>query len=1812
MSIAALLRSIQRRAKGGRSQVGDGIGLASDYQASVHLRNDTPESRAARLKKGSRVLVYRDEMSLLVGGIRNKPHLDGRASAGGKAAGGLRLKRQGGTRLQGKRVAADDGNEFGRLTKRIEPTPLAVMDFVGVLSSERQDRDKDVLAVDGLDVDPKMPLLWQHLPEEPVGKLVEDLGVGSDGLYRCHCAVADTKLGNDAAILAEFGALRLSHGFTPLEYEPLDDEEDGGWLIHRAHVMEVSLVSIPSNIDAGLEQWSRHKLKHHATRSYYKGLWEVRRKSVKGGFERPTGTDIDCFAPDEDDTHDSAARAVRGEKLAARLSAPAPVNVTVNIGDDILGKKAKGKAKKEEAAEDDDDEEEEEEEEEPEGEKGDEEDEDDEDEPEDSDEEPDEEEAEKKAATLKELARKLNKLAKMRKMPEEGAQRIGIIASMVGDISAKMDDYVKQLSKANTAKDLAACFAKADETLGAVVEKLKAAQDEMQRVCRMKGLPDDAPAGLEEVGKALKELGDALDAMKTGGTDTQPSPMDGSSEVGMRGAKAPSRWIAEQDGGEWYVVDSLGREPDNGPMDRASAEAQAANWNEIEASQPEGYNDRPALPGRSAGGGWRKSRPAATKAFCRVVEQADGTFVVVANDTGEQLGGVYSTFDSAVKACDYTNDQAESGVAMDLDDDSTWDRSGRGFWRKSERPVVAQQAPPTWLVVGSDGLPLGTFDSESEANRQADRMNEVSLAWDPPVVYTAEPQPEQWMVFDPVANAGYRERYDSQAEAQAAADSINESYAADEAAHGGFGSYRNSPVTHKKGGGPYIVEQDPEGYFNLLDGDGEWVDNFETEEEAWAEADRRNEEDEAGGDKEGDPDSDDPDDDDAPKGEDDEEKDDGVADGDMVEKEGQEGPRMVEEEGTGRITVLNQFGEAAGTFEAAEAELAVKLLDRLIREWEPDGPAEPAPGTGEVEKAKADLSVEERDGMFWVYDRVEDAYAGPWETQQQAQDYIDQEGDDDWRLGHDPGRRKAADRWYPVRDQYGDWHVTDGQGDKPSQGPFTRTEAERVCAELNASDNYDPEYRRDAGPRRKGFTTYSCVCGDCFFEGTWDGPAPPEWCPQCESANLTCSEVGSTVAPDANAVPAMEGKQRCPFAFKGSWFGFVDETEETFTPHVEFDGYVYWAYTAPGRGTPFVSEADAQRFLATGEVPAAVDEASPFAGDANLGPDVGRCESCGTMFRFDANDWGISCPNCGAENWTEADAQGVYYVHRNVLPRRPMPEALHFDRRLPGVRGVLASLLKHAPRPWKTKGAWRVEREDTPAEVEWTVYLGADAYDTFDNEADAKARAAELAQEMAIVVEQIGDGIWTVYQGGDEYGEYETEEEANAAAAEIEVTIEKTQPGRWQIGHANGDVLHDEYYDPGDVAYDKEFYERDYAVTVDSEVVTEAASVWNVIGPDGGLWTSCDTEAEAQAEMAEQMAAEAEDDEKAYTARLDRWKAANAVLARIYERLPAGLTRTKEPSLDSQGYLMEGEFEDGEGYIRAEATGAYLMECRECEFYGWMPQKDGCCRCGSPNVAKVFRGSGRGDGSFTDWLGGLFSSHLPGMTRDKAARLARKFARRLKYCGPFAVVQMPDPSAPQGVAWHVIDAGGEVFDIFWRPDDANLAVEALNAIGYPCKGRKTLTDDGSLVPPVFGPVPADQDICPACGSQVSETENYCPACEEPLPWGRTTAEPHGEPPGRRMACGRPVRKGQIPGDYVDDDGYIRANDGDFLMECLDCDALVWVPTPFATPCEECGSTNLRRYEQQGVLGAMADGLAWMFGLREAEAAGKKNVDNAAR
>ncbi len=172
----------------------------------------------------------------------------------------------------------------------IEVPAKAAMVFVNVVTTPKKDRDGDSLKTGGAVVDKHMPLLWHHMLPMPIGKMLKVLNHDATEL-RVASAIIDSQLGVDAASLVEFGALRISHGFRPMEYKLMDEGREhngmGGYDITKFEIMEESLVSVPSNTDAVILAYSRGKLHDPTVKQWAKVFHDARPVVVPGATLTP-------------------------------------------------------------------------------------------------------------------------------------------------------------------------------------------------------------------------------------------------------------------------------------------------------------------------------------------------------------------------------------------------------------------------------------------------------------------------------------------------------------------------------------------------------------------------------------------------------------------------------------------------------------------------------------------------------------------------------------------------------------------------------------------------------------------------------------------------------------------------------------------------------------------------------------------------------------------------------------------------------------------------------------------------------------------------------------------------------------------------------------------------------------------------------------------------------------------------------------------------------------------------------------------------------------------------------------------------------------------------------------------------------------------------------------------------------------------------------------------------------------------------------------------------------------------------------------
>jgi hypothetical protein len=152
-------------------------------------------------------------------------------------------------------VISDTTEKATRLPSDIELPKNTLLVFKHTLTTSRKDRDGDILRTDGMEVDPNMLLLWQHVHTLPIGKMLKVHKQTKNRLDVFSCIVDMNELAHDAAVMIENKMGRFSHGFRALKYERIEEDDYiTGFDILKAEIMEESLVSVPSNIDAETQE----------------------------------------------------------------------------------------------------------------------------------------------------------------------------------------------------------------------------------------------------------------------------------------------------------------------------------------------------------------------------------------------------------------------------------------------------------------------------------------------------------------------------------------------------------------------------------------------------------------------------------------------------------------------------------------------------------------------------------------------------------------------------------------------------------------------------------------------------------------------------------------------------------------------------------------------------------------------------------------------------------------------------------------------------------------------------------------------------------------------------------------------------------------------------------------------------------------------------------------------------------------------------------------------------------------------------------------------------------------------------------------------------------------------------------------------------------------------------------------------------------------------------------------------------------------------------------------------------------------------
>ncbi len=143
--------------------------------------------------------------------------------------------------------------------------------FAAVLTTNQEDRDHDILEPSGAVIDESMPLLWQHSQSDPIGRYVETVTRSAEKIV-ARFEVADTPLGRDTVLLLKLGILRVSIGFVPIETESRTTESGSGYHIKKYEIVEVSLVSVPSNDQAVILSLTTKSLESQPVKAWVEHL----------------------------------------------------------------------------------------------------------------------------------------------------------------------------------------------------------------------------------------------------------------------------------------------------------------------------------------------------------------------------------------------------------------------------------------------------------------------------------------------------------------------------------------------------------------------------------------------------------------------------------------------------------------------------------------------------------------------------------------------------------------------------------------------------------------------------------------------------------------------------------------------------------------------------------------------------------------------------------------------------------------------------------------------------------------------------------------------------------------------------------------------------------------------------------------------------------------------------------------------------------------------------------------------------------------------------------------------------------------------------------------------------------------------------------------------------------------------------------------------------------------------------------------------------------------------------------------------------
>lgn len=235
-----LLRAVKNRKSVGN--FGYGIGLASNYLDSIQpclddpdcfnrmMKGVTPGMWENAVKRAKTILTYSEE-----------------------------------EQEEYKKAVATSTTAMKTILSQIKGGAVSLpkhcaMVFSNYVTTNKEDRDRDIMHPEGAEVDVKMPLLWQHLQPQPIGKYLGTIEQNNMFLKGVSCICDINELSGDCVKLVEAEILRISHGFKPKKFEALNsspgDQVPAGFKVTSFEVVEESLVSVPANSGAIIDAWS--------------------------------------------------------------------------------------------------------------------------------------------------------------------------------------------------------------------------------------------------------------------------------------------------------------------------------------------------------------------------------------------------------------------------------------------------------------------------------------------------------------------------------------------------------------------------------------------------------------------------------------------------------------------------------------------------------------------------------------------------------------------------------------------------------------------------------------------------------------------------------------------------------------------------------------------------------------------------------------------------------------------------------------------------------------------------------------------------------------------------------------------------------------------------------------------------------------------------------------------------------------------------------------------------------------------------------------------------------------------------------------------------------------------------------------------------------------------------------------------------------------------------------------------------------------------------------------------------------------------